>query len=166
MLPGAFGRIKELTGAGWLSRWLKAWGMRQPRHVKRTVVIFTDLLLLSGIMALIVWVCMEADSAFNSPSTSSLLALAALPFISVAALYFTGFYQFVTRHIGRKGLWHIGYSMLITIMAWALLIFLTEWRVGLIVLPRTVVAAYFFAGWMAILMLRDFARWWLRDMPL
>ncbi len=165
-VPGAFERIKELTGVGALSRWLKAWVMRQPRRMKRAIVMFADLLLLGGVMALLVWGRMVVAPAFDSPSLSSLLALAALPFISVAALYLTGFYKLVTRHIGRKGFWHIGYALFLAIMAWALLIFLTEWRVGLIELPRTVVAAYFFAGWMAILALRDFARWWLRDLPL
>lgn len=151
---------------GALSRGGKAWLMRQSRPVKRAIVMLADLLLLSGIMALLAWGRMVMGPAFASPSASSLLALAVLPFISVAALYFTGFYQLVTRHIGRKGFWHIGGGMLIAIMAWALLIFLTEWRVKLIALPRTVVAAYFFAGWMGILMVRDFARWWLRDLPL
>ena len=140
--------------------------MRQPRRVKRAIVMLADLLLLSGVMALLVPARMVAAPAFDSPSITTLLALAALPFISVAALYATGFYQLVTRHIGRTGAWHAGGALIAAIMAWTLLIFLAEWRTDLITLPRTVVIAYFFAGWMGILMLRDFARWWLRDLPL
>ena len=140
--------------------------MRQSRAVRRAIVMVADLLVLSVIMALLVRLRMVVGAGFESPSPAVLLALTTLPFISVAALYFTGFYRFLTRHIGRRGFWHIGFSLLIAIMAWALLIFLTEWRVGLLALPRTVVAIYFFAGWVGIWMIREFVRWWLQDLPL
>ena len=140
--------------------------MRQPRQVRRGILMLADLLMLSIILALLTRVRMVAAPAFETPDELSLLALALLPPISMAALYLTGFYRLVTRHIGRKGVWHAGGALLAAIMAWALLIFLAEWRTHLITLPRTVIIAYFFSGWMGILLLREFARWWLQDLPL
>ena len=147
-------------------RRLRAWLLQLSRPVRRAIVMASDLLVLSGTMAILVWARMVGAPAFESPSTLSLLALAALPVISVIVLYVTGFYAFVTRHIGRKGAWHIGGGLLVAIMTWALLIFLAEWRTGVIDLPRTVVVAYFFAGWLGILMVRELARLWLDDQPL
>ena len=128
--------------------------------------MFADLTLLLAIMMLLVWMRKIAGPAFQNPPATTLKALFLLPFFSVAVLYATGFYRLVTRHIGRGGVWHIGYAMLLATMAWALLVFLAAWRGGLVPLPRTVVIAYVFAGWVAIWMLREFASWWLRDLPL
>ncbi|HHN66677.1 MAG TPA: hypothetical protein ENK15_01390, partial [Thermopetrobacter sp.] len=161
-----FQKVKELTGLGMLSRTLKAWSLAQPRLIRRAVVMSIDLLLLLFIMALLIRIRMVAGPAFKQPAAATLAALAALPFISVAALYVTGVYQLVTRHIGRKGIWRIGYAQFIALAAWAFLLFLLEWRGDLMPLPRTVVAAYFVYGWIATWMVREFAGWWLRDQPL
>ena len=89
-----------------------------------------------------------------------------LPFLSIAAFYFLGLYRLVTRHVGRKGLWRIGYSLLAAIMLWALLIFMADYRGALFVLPRSVLLGYWALGWLAIWTNRQMTNWWLRDLPI
>ncbi len=161
-----FEKFKGLTGLGPFSRRLKAWVVDQPRPIKRWIVMGIDLVVLLFVMAGLVYGRIFMVAGFETPAVRSLLFLSALPLLSVVSFRFLGLYRLVTRHVGNKGLIRIGYSLLAAIMLWSLVLFLADWRGSLSILPRSVIIAYFFLGWLAIFTLRDLTHWWLRDKPL
>ncbi len=127
-----------------------------------------DLCCLTLVMAALLVARSVLAPGFRSSDYDyvTLLLLFVLPVLGVAAFYYLGLYRLVTRHIGRKGLWRIGYSLVASVMVWALIVFLADMRGSVIILPRTVIVGYLFAGWAAIWLNRQFARWWLRELPL
>ena len=159
-------KLKSFTRLGPLSRWLKVWIIKQPRHTKRWIVMAIDLLCLLAVMAGLIYMRTIVVPGFEAPAMNTLLLLFTLPVLSVGAFRYLGMYRLVTRHVGSKGLVRIGYSLLSAIMLWSFFIFLADWRESVATLPRTVIVSYFFLGWLVILSLRDVARWWLRDRPL
>ena len=102
---------------------------------------------------------------FAVPDLLTLVLCFTLPFLSVVMFYYLGLYRLVTRHIGQKGLWRIGYSLVGAVVLWSFVVFLADMR-GAITLPRSVILGYWLAGWAVIWFNRQFARWWLYELPL
>ncbi len=159
-------KIKNISGLGTLSRHLKAWVVGQPRSTKRWIIMVGDFACLLLVMVGLIYMRTLLLPGFEVPPVRSLALLLALPILSVASFRVLGLYRLVTRHVGDKGLWRIGYSLLAAIMLWSLVIFLADWRGLLSVLPRSVIIAYYFLGWMVIFGTRDLVAWWLRDRPM
>ena len=165
-LKKSFDKLKDITGLGPLSRRLKGWVVEQPRRTKRWLVMGIDLCCLLLVMAVMIYMRSFLAAGFEMPTLHTLTLLFALPFLSVVSMRLLGMYRLVTRHVGRKGLWRTGYSLLVAIMFWSMLVFLAGWRGAPAILPRTVVVSYFVFGWLGILSMRKLAHWWLRDRPL
>ena len=102
-------KFKNASGLGPLSRRLKAWVVEQPRLVKRWIIMGIDFLCLLLLMSGLIYVRSFLVNGFEAPSNRTIFLLFFLPFLSVGAFRFLGLYRLVTRHVGRKGFWRIGY---------------------------------------------------------
>ena len=161
-----FDKFKDITALGPLSRRLKARVVEQPRSTKRRIAMSGDLACLLLVMAALIYARTFTSTGFEAPTGRTLSLLLVLPILSVISFRLLGLYRLVTRHLGSKGLWRIGYSLLAAIMLWSFVIFLFDWRGAVSILPRTVILGYFFLGWLVIFSLRALASWWLRDRPM
>lgn len=140
--------------------------VHQPRGKKRLVIAGLDLLCLLLAMAGSFYARFKVGTHFTPLNTHTVLFFLILPFLSVASFYFLGLYRLVTRHIGAKGLWRIGYSLLIAIIYWTLLIIFSGYHKTLSVEPFSILIGYWLLGWLIIWTNRQVIHWWLRHLPL
>ncbi|MEQ8823502.1 MAG: nucleoside-diphosphate sugar epimerase/dehydratase [Filomicrobium sp.] len=115
---------------------VRKWLLELPRYYKRTILVVTDTLLLTAV----VWVAMSLRyQAFYWPATipEALLFFAA-PLITVATFAWFGLYRLVTRFIGYRGSVRVFACVFLSVLIWALLVFMT----GQHGIPRTVILTY------------------------
>ncbi|MEZ5852240.1 MAG: nucleoside-diphosphate sugar epimerase/dehydratase [Hyphomicrobiaceae bacterium] len=114
-----------------LSQWVPAmrWIIKsrdaildQPRSMKRILLIANDFILSS----LAIWMAFSLrPSRLYVPETDvHWLILLAAPFIVVACFHFLGLYRLVTRFLGRRGAFQILLGVILSVLIWALLVFL------------------------------------------
>ena len=152
--------------AHWTRHGVKTGLIEASRRQKRLVVMSVDLACLLLTMFALLYARRELLSGFAVPDQLTLLLCFTLPFLSVAMFYTLGLYRLVTRHIGQKGFWRIGYSLVSAVAVWSFVVFLTDMRGVVIILPRSVIVSYWLVGWAVIWFNRQFARWWLQELPL
>ena len=138
----------------------------QPRRIKRALIMLADFLTLFAVVILLTISRLELAEKMTTLEWGTIAAFGVLPMLSVLSFYYLGLYRLVTRHIGRKGLWRIGYSLLAAIMLWALIVFLTNLHRTITLLPRGIIVGYWLAGWAAVWGNRQFVRWWLNGRAL
>ena len=132
------------------------WLVGLPRFHKRAVLVTIDFFVLSFAM----WLAMSFRFAefYIPPDLPFLLMLAAAPCIGVATFAWFGLYRLVTRYIGNKGTTAIAVCVGLSVLIWALVIVLSEFK-GM---PRSALVLYGFFGMGLIYSTRQFAALLLR----
>ncbi len=135
-------RINEELGR------LRAWLLELPRYAKRALLVFVDLLVLSGVL----WVTLSIryGEPFVPPSIEAVVLLAVGPVITVATLWHFGIYRLVTRFMGHRGTTQVLFAVGLSVLMWALLVFMA----GQYGIPRTVIIAYGASGAAVVLLVR------------
>ena len=105
---------------GWTRRLpqARAWLLSQPRHVKRILLMLSDL----GLLSIAVWLSFSIRwGRIYVPESGPLwIVLLAAPPIGVAVFQGLGLYQFVTRFLGRRGAIRIVAAIILSVLIWAL----------------------------------------------
>lgn len=112
------------------------WLVELPRYTKRTLLVVFDFVAL----AFVAWAVVSLRYGFFVPpgNPSFGLLLLAAPVITTATLAFAGFYRLVTRYIGDRGHTEIFVSVWISVLLWALLVFMS----GQHGIPRSSIPLY------------------------
>lgn len=134
------------TGAqqGVLARWRTAL-LEMPRYHKRAVLVLIDFLILSGVL----WGAMSLRYAtlYKPDGVGVTLLLIAAPLITLATFAHLGLYRIVTRYFGYRGHSKIVMGMVLSVLVWALVVFMS----GQLGVPRTVIITYGLLATMAII---------------
>ena len=112
------------------------WLIEQPRWFKRIFLIANDMALLT--IALWAAYSLRLSRFYIPESFGMILLMAAAPIIGVITFHLRGLYKLVTRFIGPEGTTRIYVAVIITVLAWALLVLLS----GIKGHPRSVVVIY------------------------
>lgn len=114
-----------------------------PRYAKRLIVISGDLLLLSAVAILCFWLRLFTFKDLTPTLTAAILVA---PLLSVATFTYLGLYRLVTRFIGVRGIGHIAGGMVISTLAWAMVILMTNQ----VAVPRSILPFYALFGTVAV----------------
>jgi FlaA1/EpsC-like NDP-sugar epimerase len=130
---------------------LAAWLVTLGRYQKRTIVVAADSLVLS--CALVLSFYLRYGWGYLPPDWRFTLLVMAVPVLGVLAFAQVGLYRLVTRYIGGRAVNRIAGALGLSIMVWALLIFMT----GLQGTPRTTMLLYWMLGTTGTLLVRQIA---------
>lgn len=130
---------------------MRKWLLELPRYYKRTILVITDLTLLS----LVAWSAMALryQKLYWPESAPEFLLFVAAPIITVATFAWFGLYRLVTRFIGYRGTVRIFGCMALSVLIWALIVFMT----GQHGIPRTVILTYGLIGAIFVTAIRQLA---------
>ena len=123
-----------------------------PRYPKRAALIVLDLLLLSAVLVAALW--LRYGAFFVPPDLATLVLLVAGPVITVTTLWHFGIYRLVTRFIGQRGKTQIMAGVVLSVLIWALLLFM----LGQHGIPRTAIITYGVFGTASIVAVRALIR--------
>jgi UDP-N-acetylglucosamine 4,6-dehydratase len=112
------------------------WLIERPRWFKRLFLIANDMALLT--IALWAAYSLRLSRFYIPESFGMILVMAAAPLIGVITFHMRGLYKLVTRFIGPEGTTRIYVTVIIAVLAWALLVLLS----GIKGHPRSVVVIY------------------------
>ena len=115
---------------------VRKWLLELPRYYKRAILVLTDTVMLS----VIVWIAMSLryQTYYWPDKIPEGLLFAAAPLITVATFAWFGLYRLVTRFIGYRGSVRIFACVALSVLIWALVVFMT----GQHGIPRTVIITY------------------------
>jgi FlaA1/EpsC-like NDP-sugar epimerase len=135
--------------------WARSRLISLPRLVKRLVLVFNDLVLLS----LALWLALSFRSAaFYVPNTWSLtLVLAAAPVIGIFTYFWGGVYQQVTRYFDSGGTSRLAVCSALSVLIWSLVVLLS----AIPAVPRSVVLLYALFGFGLVYTSRKVTAWLL-----
>ena len=121
------------------------------RHEKRALLVACDL----AVLAFCLWAAFALRYGWGyTPDNWKFGALTALvPVLGVAAFAQAGLYRMVTRYIGGQAINRIASALLMSVLVWALLIFMS----GLVGTPRTAMLLYWVFGACGTLIARQAA---------
>jgi len=107
-----------------------------PRFYKRAVLVASDFVILLAV----VWAAMSLryGEAYVPPDAQVALLMLLAPLVTVATFFRFGLYRLVTRFIGFRGAMRIVGCVVLSVLIWALIVFLS----GQHGIPRTVVIGY------------------------
>ncbi|WP_244534671.1 nucleoside-diphosphate sugar epimerase/dehydratase [Hyphomicrobium sp. CS1GBMeth3] len=131
---------------------LRDWILALPRYPKRAALVIIDLLTLSAVLVAALW--LRYGVIFMPPNVMTGLLLAVGPVLTTAILWRFGIYRLVTRFIGRRGNVQILAAVALSVLIWALTLFM----LGQHGIPRTVVITYGLVGASAIISIRALIR--------
>ncbi len=136
----------------------KNWLLELPRYTKRTLLVASDLAILS----LAVWAAMSFRySTFYVPSDwQEGLLVAAAPVITIIIFFWFELYRLVTRFMGYRGTLRIFSCIGLAVLIWALIVFMS----GQYGIPRTVILTYAILSAIGISASRQIAGLLLRSM--
>ena len=119
---------------------LRKWLIELPRFYKRVVLIFSDFALLTAVL----WAALSLryQTFYVPDGVFAALLFVAGPVTTVATFGALGLYRIVTRFMGYKGAVTIFLCVGLSMLIWALAVFMT----GQHGMPRTVVLTYGLAG--------------------
>lgn len=149
------GWVKVHRGAGVIRPILvrlREWVLALPRYPKRAALVVIDLLTLSAVLVTALW--LRYGEIFMPPNAMTAFLLAAGPVLTTAILWRFGIYRLVTRFIGRRGNVQILAAVALSVLIWALALFM----LGQHGIPRTVVITYGLVGASAIISIRALIR--------
>lgn len=150
--------MNDKKGAGWSDPVrLRDWVLALPRYAKRAALVVVDLLLLSAVLWLALW--LRYGVFFVPPDPSAVGLLVAGPVITVATLWHFGIYRLVTRFIGHRGNTQVLAGVGLSVLIWTLALFMF----GQHGIPRTVIVTYGVFGAAAILACRASIRMLLEN---
>jgi UDP-N-acetylglucosamine 4,6-dehydratase len=129
---------------------LAVWLIERPRWFKRTLLIISDLVLLT--LALWAAYSLRLSQLYVPDTLPKVLLMAAAPLIGVAVFHLRGLYKLVTRFIGPEGTTKIYLAVIIATVAWALVVYMSGVRDH----PRSAVVIY---GLIAALLIRLSRQW-------
>ena len=112
------------------------WLIERPRWFKRALLILNDIAMLT--IALWAAYSLRLSRFYIPESFGMILVMAAAPLIGVITFHMRGLYKLVTRFIGPEGTTRIYVTVIIAVLAWALLVLLS----GIKGHPRSVVVIY------------------------
>ena len=121
------------------------------RYQKRALLITCDLLVLYA--ALWAAFALRYGVDYRPDSWRFGLLTAIVPVLGVAAFGQSGLYRMVTRYIGGHAISRIAPALLMSVLVWALLIFMS----GLLGTPRTALLMYWVFGSCGTLLVRQAA---------
>jgi len=148
-----FQELSRSTGGGRRSLVrFRDWVLALPRYPKRVALIVLDLFLLATVLWTALWV--RYGAPFVPPDALAVALLVAGPVLSVAILWHLGIYRLVTRFIGHRGNTQILAGMGLSVLIWALLLFM----VGQYGIPRSVIISYGVIGAGVIVLSRTLIR--------
>lgn len=110
------------------------------RYSKRVLLIANDLTILS--LCLWMAVSLRFNEAYAPPSLAHGLLMASAPVLGVVSFFQMGLYRMVTRYIGTRAITRIAAAMGLSILLWALVVFLS----GLQGVPRASLFIYALLG--------------------
>jgi len=115
-----------------------------PRYYKRGVLVVADFVILSGVL----WAAMSLRyaTAYVPDGWGVTLLLLAAPAITLATFAHLGLYRIVTRYFGYRGHSKIAMGMILSVLIWALVVFMS----GQLGVPRTVIITYGLVSTLAI----------------
>ena len=129
------------------------------RYQKRTLLVIADIAVLSA--ALWLAFAMRYGWDYRPADWKFAVLTSAVPVLGVLAFAQSGLYRMVTRYIGGHAINRIASALALSILIWALLIFLS----GLQGTPRTALLIYWVFGSCGTLIARRVAAWFLRVEP-
>lgn len=127
-----------------------------PRVQKRLLIVLSDLVILAALLWLIT--SLRYGEPYVPTTLAGLVALAIGPVITVGVFAWLGLYKVVTRFIGYRGSWHMVSCVLLSVLIWALLLFM----IGQFGMPRSIILAYAVLGSVAVVVTRQIAGYALR----
>lgn len=123
---------------------LRTWLLNRPRGHKRALLVVADLVLLFA--ALWVSISIRYGVLFVPEGREQWALLAIAPILTIACLWRIGVYRIVTRFIGRRGITQIFLAVALSVLIWALLVFMS----GQFGVPRSVIISYGILGTLLI----------------
>ncbi|ODT65269.1 MAG: capsular biosynthesis protein [Pelagibacterium sp. SCN 63-23] len=135
---------------------LRMQALALPRRWKQAILIAFDFTALS--FALWVSFCLRYDSWYVPRSVEQWAIIFAAPIVAIPIFIRMGLYRAVVRYLPERAMWTILQAMLMSIVAWVVLIFLSE-MAGRGVVPRSVPIIYFGIGTFIIGGSRFAAKW-------
>ncbi|HMN38673.1 MAG TPA: nucleoside-diphosphate sugar epimerase/dehydratase [Hyphomicrobium sp.] len=130
--------------AGQIRRWL----LGLTRHQKRVVLAASDLAILLGVLWLLTF--LRYGYTFLPDSLLGNIVYWSGPFITISAFAYMDLYRFVTRHLGSQAHTRIIGGVLVSVLVWALLVFMT----GQSGMPRSVILSYSVFATVAVIGIR------------
>ncbi len=130
---------------------LAVWLIGLSRYQKRTLVVAAD----SAILATAIWLsfALRYGWAYTPEDWRFRVLMMSVPVLGVLAFAEFGLYRLVTRYIGGRAVNRIAGALALSILIWALLIFMT----GLQGTPRTAMVLYWVLGTSGTLLMRQVA---------
>lgn len=115
---------------------VRKWLLELPRYYKRAILVSTDTVMLG----IIVWTAMSLryQTYYWPDKIPEALLFFAAPLITVGTFAWFGLYRLVTRFIGYRGSVRIFACVALSVLIWALVVFMT----GQHGIPRTVIITY------------------------
>lgn len=138
--------MSEKTGTKWpqFAR-LRHWLLALPRYTKRATLVTADLLVLSAVLCAAL--SLRYGVLFIPPGVTAFVLTLAGPVLTVGTLWYFGLYKRVTRFIGHRGNTQILAAVGLSVLIWALALFM----LGQYGIPRSVIITYAAGGAAAIL---------------
>ncbi len=138
--------MSEKTGTKWpqFAR-LRHWLLALPRYTKRATLVTVDLLVLSAVLCAAL--SLRYGVLFIPPGVTAFVLTLAGPVLTVGTLWYFGLYKRVTRFIGHRGNTQILAAVGLSVLIWALALFM----LGQYGIPRSVIITYAAGGAAAIL---------------
>ena len=129
------------------------------RYEKRAVLVACDL----GVLYFALWAAfaLRYGRDYRPDSWKFAVLTTLVPVLGVGVLGQSGVYRMVTRYIGGLAVQRIATALLMSILIWALLIFMS----GLVGTPRTAMITYWVFGSCGTLLVRQIAAWLLKVPP-
>jgi FlaA1/EpsC-like NDP-sugar epimerase len=110
------------------------------RYPKRAMLVANDIVVLAASL----WLsfALRYSELYVPPSLAFALLMAAAPFLGVFTFFQLGLYRMVTRYIGTRTISRIGAAICLSILLWALVVFLS----GIQGVPRASLFIYAVLG--------------------